>query len=69
MKLYVRFYVFLRFFQNPKKDMTFYGFFELLHTFSPTVAVANRMRASMRLGQSWYDQRVTKTYGHGYGQQ
>ena len=31
------FYVFLRFFQNPK-NMTFYVFFELLHTFSPTVS-------------------------------
>ena len=30
------FYVFLRFFQNPKKH-DFLRFFELLHTFSPTV--------------------------------
>ena len=40
MKLYVRFftffYVFLRFFQNPKKH-DFLRFFELLHTFSRTV--------------------------------
>jgi len=31
------FYVFLRFFQNPKKH-DFLRFFELLHTFSPTVS-------------------------------
>jgi len=33
------FYVFLRFFQNPKKH-DFLRFFELLHTFSPTVTVS-----------------------------
>ena len=32
------FYVFLRFFQNPKKH-DFLRFFELLHTFSRTVSV------------------------------
>jgi len=38
VKLYVRFFnVFLRFFQNPKKH-DFLRFFELLHTFSRTVA-------------------------------
>ena len=34
------FYVFLRFFQNPKKH-DFLRFFELLHTFSRTVALPN----------------------------
>ena len=44
VKLYVRFfYVFLRFFQNPKKH-DFLRFFELLHTFSRTVLLASRMR-------------------------
>jgi len=35
------FYVFLRFFQNPKKH-DFLRFFELLHTFSRTVPVVGR---------------------------
>jgi len=34
--MYVFFYVFLRFFQNPKKH-DFLRFFELLHTFSRTM--------------------------------
>ena len=41
MKLYVRFFnVFFTFFQNPKKH-DFLRFFELLHTFSRTMAGAS----------------------------
>jgi len=43
VKLYVRFYVF---FQNPK-NMTFYVFFELLHTFSRTMQPARSVCVSV----------------------
>jgi len=47
------FYVFLRFFQNPKKH-DFLRFFELLHTFSRTVAAAVSMGTNSVWGKYCY---------------
>jgi len=51
VKLYVRFFTFFYVFFKIQKNMTFYVFFELLHTFSRTVVL---LAPEYGTGIVWY---------------